>query len=44
MKEELNNNEKEEESYTKTSNNVESQIENIKKEFDFQNKKKKSRT
>ena len=40
MKEELNNNEKEEESYTKTSNNVESQIENIKKEFDFQNEKK----
>ena len=40
MKEELNNNEKEEESYTKTSNNIESQIENIKKEFDFQNEKK----
>ena len=40
MKDELNNNNNEQESFTKTSNNIESQIENIKKEFDFQNEKR----
>ena len=40
MKDELNNNKNEQESFTKTSNNIESQIENIKKEFDFQNEQR----
>ena len=35
-----NNNKKEDESFTKTSNNFEIQIENIKKEFDYQNERK----
>ena len=34
------NNKKEDESFTKTSNNIEIQIENIKKEFDYQNERK----
>ena len=37
---ETNNNKKEDESFTKTSNNIEIQIENIKKEFDYQNERK----
>ena len=37
---EANNNKKEDESFTKTSNNIEIQIENIKKEFDYQNERK----
>ena len=37
---ETNNNKKEYESFTKTSNNIEIQIENIKKEFDYQNERK----
>lgn len=37
---ETNNNKKEDESFTKTSNNMEIQIENIKKEFDYQNERK----
>ena len=37
---ETNNNKKEDESFTKTSNNIEIQMENIKKEFDYQNERK----
>ena len=37
---ETNNNKKEDESFTKTTNNIEIQIENIKKEFDYQNERK----
>jgi hypothetical protein len=37
---ETNNNKKEDESFTKASNNIEIQIENIKKEFDYQNERK----
>ena len=37
---ETNNNKKEDESFTKTSNNIEIRIENIKKEFDYQNERK----
>ena len=35
------NNQIEEESFTKTSNNMEYQISNLKKEFEFQNQQKK---